>query len=329
MKRIIFTITAALSTLTGFCQLPYNLYVTSLPYEPLVNGTSLNGTSIWKDTMYSIPLGFNFKLGTQTIDRFNLMNGNFVATDTIGTISGFLLTEAALIDRGAVGNQSLSPVRYEITGTPGNRIFKAEISNAGFANELSEYNTLDDSANMQIWLYEGSNIVELRYGKSEINHPEEYFDMMGGQPVVGYVKDLNFMNASLDKVYLLSGDPAGPTIDSFSLTNPFATALDSFPVAHIVYRFTPKTGTNSIGGKLELKDLKVYPTLCENLLHIDFSEQRSVSYHVMAINGSVTGLSGTLTQGTNAVDISGLPAGTYLLRLKDAQQQTMVKFIRK
>jgi hypothetical protein len=277
--------------------------------------------------MYSIPLGFTFNMGGNTITRFNLLNTNFITTDTTGTISGILATDAQLIDRGALGTVSASPLSYTVSGTPGSRIFKAEWSNAGFALELDNHGTLNDSINMQIWLYEGTNVVELRYGHMHISHPQEYFDMLG-QPVIGYVRNLNFMTASIEKIYLLSGNPANPSIDSFSMAQPIATPLSSFPVSGTVYRFTPKSGTTGIGGGLALKGLQVYPTVCSGSLNVSFTDARSVSYNVLAINGTVTTLSGELKSGNNSIDVSSLAPGAYLVRLKDRQQQQVLKFVK-
>lgn len=326
MKRILFASALALAGFSASAQMPYDVSTTTAPYQPLVNGTSLNGTRIWKDSTFSVPLGFDFKLGTQTISRFNLLSNNFISTDTIGTISGILITDAELIDRGADDTVSKSPIRYEVTGTPGNRIFKVEWSNAGFAAELDVDNTLNDSLNMQIWMYEGSNIIELRYGPSRITHFSDYFTMLG-LPLIGYVKNLNFMTASLEKIYLLSGNPTSPGIDSFSITNPVAAPLNAFPQACTVYRFTPKS-TTGVGGGLELEGLKVYPTVSRDQLHVRFSDTRPVSYHIMAINGSITPLSGTLKTGDNQIDIRGLAAGQYLLRLKTQDRQQIIRLIK-
>ena len=294
MKRIIFTIALALSASFAQAQFPYQLSVTTAAYQPLTNGISLNGTSIWKDTMYNIPLGFNFKLGTTVIDHFRMVSHNFISTDTLGTMSGFLLTDAQLIDRGALGNTSASPIRYQITGTAPNRVFKCEWANAGFAVELDNYNTLNDSVNMQIWLYEGSHIVELRYGKRGITNYSEYFDMVG-LPVIGYVKDVNFMNATLDKIYMLSGNPNSPTIDSFSLSHTGGHALNAFPAEGMVYRFTPADQTTKVNDRLNVNDLQVFPTVCQKELHVAFSDHRQLDNQIIGQQGAVASHKRVLT----------------------------------
>ena len=56
---------------------------------------------------------------------------------------------------------SLSPVSYQLGGVPGSRILKVEWKNAGFHMDIAADNKSVDFVNLQIWLYEESNDIEL------------------------------------------------------------------------------------------------------------------------------------------------------------------------
>jgi hypothetical protein len=79
--------------------------------------------------------------------------------------------EADLIDRGELTGISQSPISYKMEGNAGSRILKIEWKNAGFVGEIGELGTLNDYVNFQVWLFEGSNDVEMHYGPNMVLNP--------------------------------------------------------------------------------------------------------------------------------------------------------------
>ncbi len=317
-----------LFTNTAKAQLGYTLSVSTDTYTPLTGGTSVNDTTRWDEENYKIPLGFSFKLGTNTISHFSLVSGSFAATDTDGAvISGFFTCDADLHDRGNAGDTvSRSPIRYAVSGSAGSRIFKMEVYNAGFWDEWDTYTTNNDSVCYQVWYYETSNIVELRFGPSNISHATDYF-YLGSGPVIGFMKNIDPSSGSLDMIYYLDGSASSPALDSTSSMFSISGGLASYPANGTVYRFTPQgTGVGTIAK--ELDGIKVLNTVCTDYVKVANKYANNTMYTVTAMNGANVNLNGTLQQGTNNIDMTALPAGVYILRCKNndgIMQQRIVK----
>lgn len=50
----------------------YNFETENVPYQNLLGGTSLNNVEEWDDPAYTIPLGFDFQIGSQVFNKFIL-----------------------------------------------------------------------------------------------------------------------------------------------------------------------------------------------------------------------------------------------------------------
>jgi len=79
-------------------------------------------------------------------------------------------------------------------------------------------------------MYEGSNIIELRYGPSHISHGYNYFPNKGF-PGIGYIQDVD---SSLNGTYhILGGNPDNPFIESIQAVDGILVSkpagLNSFP----------------------------------------------------------------------------------------------------
>lgn len=309
--RLLFASVALLAGWTAQAQNPYTFSATTQTYQPLTSTTTMNNGLIWDDEVLSVPLPFNFKLGNTTINRFNLsLYLPSVTTDTQGQFSGFITIATDMADRGMLtGAASLSPIRYTTTGTAPSRIFKAEIANAGFYYEYDDSGTMNDFINMQVWFYETSNIVELRFGTSKITDPQSYFDL-GGKPFMCYTENAELDQMTWDLLMAVNGNPANPSYDSIA-AGMTPSLLNAWPANGAVYRFTPKTtGVNNVA---RFKNVTVFPTNCTDVLQVSFKEQEEAAYVVIGADGKKTGLSGTFKNGTNTIDVSQLAKGNYLL----------------
>jgi hypothetical protein len=325
MKKF-FLSTLALLTfgVMANAQMPYNIAVQNQTYTPLTSTTSINDTTKWDEEIFTAPLGFNFNINGKTINKFILTAGNALGTDTSGTIDGFSFSAIDLIDRGFNGNTSLSPIRYTVTGTTGSRIFKAEVFNAGFADELYNYSTLNDSLNYQVWLYEGTNVVEIHFGPSQITYASDYFPF--GGPMVGFIKNADMSGGNFDKLYLLKGSATAPTVDSIEDGSMSFPTLSSYPSSGTVYRFTPKSGSTGISDKL-VKNIHVYPTQSSDAIFIKNEDVTDTYYQVVSLNGA-TLKNGKVEKGENKIDISNLSSGMYILRMDNITGYDTRKFIK-
>lgn len=327
MKKhlLLFFAPVLLMATSSFAQFKYNLTVSNATYVPLTGGTSLSGSTLWNGEHYKTPIGFNFKIEDSTITNFSLYSNAFACTDTEGVASGFFISDADLQDRGLpTMGTPVSPIRYQLSGTAGSRIFKMEVYNAGFWDEYDIYSTNNDSICYQVWYYEGSNIVELHYGPSNVTHASDYFQLAGGQPVVGFIRKVNFDLTTINKMYFLRGNPLSPVIDSTSSILSVSGGLNSYPANGTVYKFTPKTtGIKDISTSVE--NVTVQNTLCRDVLRINNSAEVATSYRIMATNGSTVSLSGNLEKGTNNIDVSQLSSGVYILTVYNNTGRSQVK----
>jgi len=327
MRKIITGVICALLLATNAvnAQMPYKLSVQSQTYTPLTGGIPVN-TAAWTDsTNFVIPIGFDFKIGGKTINSIALAEGNSIASDTTGVVSGMSFLGTAMIDRGIVSGTSKSPIRYMLTGGAGKRVFRLEIFNAGFADENDLYGTLDDSVNLEIWLFEDSNAVEVHYGPSKISHINDYF--FNGGPLVGYMKNINRATEDYEMLYLLKGNPAAPTIDSAGSGSMTFPSLSSYPVSGTTYRFVPKSTATTAIEAIQAKDqIKVYPTVCNDRLYID-NGLEAANYKIISLSGSQL-QNGKISYGQNQLDVSGLAPGMYLLTVNGFSFESTYKFMK-
>ncbi len=329
LKQLLFTLAGIACIHTSQAQLGYTFSVSTDTYKPLTSGTSLNNGNMWDEENYKPSLGFTAQLGSNTITALALFSNSLAATDTQGVRSGFFINDADLHDRGlAGGSSSQSPIRYMLTGSAGSRIFKLEVYNAGFYDEYDLYGTNNDSVCYQVWLYEGSNTVELRYGPSKISHDTDYFYMGGaGKPIIGFAKNADFNAFTVEKLYFLTGNPASPTMDSTSSFTSISSGLNSYPASGTVYRFVPPSTGIGDAAKL-LTGVNLTNTVCTNSLFVNSTETTETTYKVIAINGATVNLKGTLIKGWNSIELGDLAQGMYLIQFSNANGSKQQKFIK-
>jgi hypothetical protein len=97
---------------------------------------------------------------------------------------------------------------------------------------------MDDSINMQLWIYEGSNILELHFGPSRVSYPSLYYN---DAVFFAFLSHANFF-AGTGMFYYVSDSLGTRGIDSFALggspsSNNFTP---NWPANGTVFRFTPK-----------------------------------------------------------------------------------------
>jgi hypothetical protein len=322
-KHFLLAAIAALSFISqaANAQFNYNFTVSNQAYQPLTGATTVNGTTAWHDQIYSVPLGFNFNIDGKVVNKFIFMS-SLVATDTAGTLSGFFISGTDLIDRGVLTGASKSPIRYTVLGVTGSRIFKIEFFNAGFGDEYDIHHTATDSLNLQVWMYEGTNVLELHYGTSLITHYSDYFSP---DPYIGFVRDVTFATGSFKAMYVLKGNPTAPTIDSLSRSHPSA-GLASYPASGTVYKYTPK-GNVGINNVNLPEYIKMYPTVCSSQLVIENGIDDTINSTIVSVDGKVM-INKPLYGGKTIVDVSTLPPGMYMIRMEHKEGTSISKFVK-
>lgn len=219
--------------------MPYNFSAYNQAYVPLDSATRIDSGLIWDgNATFAVPVGFHFLIDTMNCPNFVAMN-DVVVVDTTSFLDGFIISDATFDDRGLDSMiKSKSPIRYKVTGPVKERIFKAEFFNAGFDQQLLDGMPLTDSVNFQVWFYEDSGTVEVRFGPSLVTGAD-YFPFVGTD-VSGYLQHLDTNGTGY--IYALKGNPAHPTMQTAHLINGIPTSsfsgLDTWPPNGTVYRLS-------------------------------------------------------------------------------------------
>lgn len=331
MKKLLLSAVALLTIGSAQAQFRYSLTTqTGQTYTPLTTGTDLtNGAFSWDSEDYTTPLTFPFVLNGQPTSDFILLMGNdgtFIATSSsiFDPLHAFIPLESDLVSRNGTGAASGSPIRYLVTGSAGSRIFKAEVVNAGF---WDDNNNGADFVNFQIWMYEGTNVVELRYGPSSLHATSyaDYFPYGHTGPVVGLANGVNSLTQQ-GKIYNLAGSPSAPTRDSLEydvLPNGTDNTLAGFPANGTVYRFTPTGATGTSIGEAPAATagaLKLYPTAATTVITVEWSGADGEAYQILSATGQRVA-AGQLQRGTQSIPVNALAAGVYHLRLAAGTHQ--------
>jgi hypothetical protein len=134
-------------------------------YIPLEDATQISGNEVWSDTIFQIPVGFNFMIYGRKFDSCFLQQGNLFFNhhladiQTSDTAYCFFSSRYNIDDSGDDNSGSLSPVYYKTEGIPGNRVFIIEYVNTKIKSGTNDY-TID----FQIRLHEYNGTLEIHYG---------------------------------------------------------------------------------------------------------------------------------------------------------------------
>lgn len=291
----------------------YSFSKTTGTYTELANAIPVNNGQVWDDLVATIPIGFTFRLYDMEIDSvyFGMGFGGLVS----GPIDSSFVADYAmipfetdLIDRGELSGVSQSPIRYTLEGAPGNRIFKLEWKNAGFLGEIGALGTLNDYANFQLWLYEGTHTIEMHYGQIQIANPA--ISYMGETGAIAGVSDKDLLNS-----YLLSGSPASPELSD---TMAF---LHGTPAAGTIYRFSPLT-TGYDSDQPEKTSVRIFPNPVRQVATVRLTPKRlhPVEFRLTDLFGRPVITIGAIQAEEFSVDCNDLPAGVYLYQVVEQGQ---------
>ena len=325
MKRILTTLAFCIVLAIGVIAQSAFPYMISTQlnenYTPITEGMDpLNG-EVWDDPGATIPLGFSFSYGGVDYTEMFLVSdltliGLFSTDDYYTTISGPLAYDGDLIDLGFDAGVSESPIRYLTEGPAGNRIFKIEWANAGFFNDEAPNGEVS-FINLQLWLYEGSNDFEVRFGPMQINNtPNNPLFDIGDSPLIGGLADFDGYGYDADTIYYLAGEPSKPFITGNTPADIYfgGEELSGHPAPGTVYRFSSML-TNSLETN-ELPGWQIFPQPVTDALWMVLPPDH-LEYEMTLRNaqGQVIQRLVNLETGTHQIQLLDLSAGIYFLSL--------------
>lgn len=299
----------------------YNFSKLSSTYTEQTGLTNIHNNSPWTEDglsegwNYTLPFNFNI----------NGVNYKFVAFQGAQlrlfsmNMDEIILSSTGIYvaDKSVSGaTTSISPIGYKVEGAVGSRIFKFQLKNAGSSVEKYFYNLNHMYLNVQVWLYEGTNVIEYHIGPNNIN---EYYYEGEDKRYFGLV------DASGESfICTLAIDAENPTYNELTdldLISAGNSGFSNYPLANTVYRFTP-AGSASVSDVFFQK-VKVFPNPTTNVLKLEgLSETKN--YTIFDSKGTLI-QKGSVSDENDTIDVSSLSSATYFLNINKAS----LKFVKK
>lgn len=321
--KITLIITLFIGLLTN-AQPFYSFSKLTNTYTDLVNPTSVNNNKPWQkhnvnNALYwDYTLPFNFKINGVNYKFITFDGANISLLSMSASEVELYGTGIHIADKSAANaTTSVSPIGYKIDGFAGNRIFKMQFKNVGSSVERNFYSGNTYHLNLQIWLYEGSNVIEYHIGDhnlSNYNYPndEPYTNFgFGGEPSSGSF------------VCMLYDDAQNPLLGEYTDSSQITLnnyGFVGYPASGTVLRFTP--AANAGVDENLFGTVKVYPNPTTDFLFFDQLTETK-EYTIYSLNGKVV-KKGTINNEHNSINVSEIPAAIYLLQI----DQSTFKFVK-
>ena len=271
------------------------------PYESLLGDTEITGFDL--SGSFALP-----GLDGQTIRLFDKMYTLGLGTRLLINADGYVRVDdgntTAEID-GAFTDlypfDETSRYSYRLFGNPGNHILAVQYSNMRLATGVT-----GNAMSMQIWYYQNTGMIEVRFGPRTANLASGFTLSRG--PKMGIHHSPVDMSSCLEKVWL-SGIPQAPDV-SYDANHPL-DGMSGVPQEGTIYRYVP---TFTIG--LDEQHLVSRPTIRNNpatdVLFVTIHDATSASFAILDMAGR-TLWTQRAVGGENVIDVSTLSSGTYLL----------------
>lgn len=313
-NTLLVLFTAFLLNSTSYAQ-PYIFSQYTSTYANLTSPTVIS-TQYWDDfTVYTLPMPFTFNYFGTNFNTLYVMGGfdGFVYSGT-GSGGTFGSYELYTYDDAVTDLNGTATISYLLTGSAPNRILKVQTLNANFDND----DTQADYMNIQLWLYEGSNIVEMHYGPSSILNPSQTWQVPGcAGPTVTIIKDATSFVS-------LSGSASNPTPSSVAAS----LCVTGAPPLSKVYKFVP----NAAGGVAELNNnisVTLYPNPGNGTFTIasEFYSNSKADLSITNNLGQTVYVEKDFSIGHPKTIHTGLQPGVYFVRIGNDKASTVRKLI--
>jgi len=189
LKKLLFYCVLAFPLTTTAQQFDYSFSQRVEPYENLEQVIPISNQIFWLSEAWDIPIGFNFKFFDYPFDSVTVYCASSLYFGYAQYEDGLFFTgfSQAIVDRGwDLADFSISPISYNLSGVSPDRICKIEFRNAGFVLA-----PVEDSVNIQIWLFESDNAIEVHLGQHYVSGPQSYESIDASGPTIGFLNSLD------------------------------------------------------------------------------------------------------------------------------------------
>lgn len=284
----------------------YDFTPTTGSYSDLNGATSLNNGQPWSPLVYKyeVPLGFDFMFFNNNFDKIYITDFLHFDQDGRFYINAFNVTY--IWRPGA-------DISYVIEGSKGNRIAKVQWKDVGFYFENLNQGTTNDYVNVQLWLYESTNDIEIHIGPTLVSNPTASYGGLDG-PFIGIWHVISFSPPSCESV-VLTGSPSYPT--PVSNTSDFGLTLTGTPSNGTVYTFTCLT--TGIDNASRNDEILVFPIPANEFIYLSPGRNNTSPTNIILrdISGKTVMIKVVRGQGDNLykLNISNLPQGIYFVEI--------------
>lgn len=281
------------------------------PYQNLEQVIPLSNQNFWLSEAWGIPIGFNFKFFDYPFDSVTVYCASslyfgFAEHDDALLFAGF---SQAIVDRGwDLAGFSISPISYNLSGVSPDRTCKIEFKNVGFVSA-----PIEDSVNIQIWLFESDNAIEVHLGPHYVSGPASYESIDASGPTIGFLNSLD------DKYALIYNTVQSP---SFGYPPVSFTGLQGDWQDGQVYRFAPQMVAAKEPKAIGFKMINMEGRKSLLLQNLETSKRYQICDSVGRIR-----LEGDIDNMMESVLISyaSLNTGWYFLRIIGENRQVTTK----
>jgi hypothetical protein len=298
---------------------PYFLWEDQQSYSNLGSPTNVNGSTVWSGfDLFTIPIGFDFEFMDQTFTTFDFEATGRIIFDAAHFYFADLFTVSGLEDKGSA--TSLSPILYELSGSPGTQIFKLEVRNATFSADPTS--TID----FQIWLYEEFSRLELHMGPNSISAPASVFT-----PSNGPFSAIHHLSSfgPLTYVYGLIGygsetAPADSTVTGTGFSS-IGMTLNACPPEGTIHIYGD---SSSVAGMKETENyiFRFYPNPVEGTATVSGLKIGS-NVRILDLHGRIV-RSFQIVAPLQDVTLEDLPEGLYSFEVETEGRFILKKFIK-
>lgn len=285
--------------------------------------------SISTPIYYRIPLDFEFSFNDHLTDTL-YFSGFYPHLENMGDTMMNIIGYSTPLSLARQLTFAFHPYKYDINGytndadinyitegSAGNRIFKLQYKN--IKNDADTNWPFIDYANVQLWLYEGTNNIEYRYGPSSWTQ--------GGSPSPISLREFaSFSTSELEivspefDVHTFYGNPNNPThlnYDDASLI-----PVTTWPSSGIVYRFiaTP-TGTSE---KPKIHNFNLFPNPTSNNQAISLKSTEMLHYvNIQSIDGKILFEQNNIQSKTLEIPSQNWAKGVYVVQQTNTDGQSV------
>jgi len=289
-----------------------------------VTGTGIFGSTTWDDSVVNVPIGFNFTFNGGAYTSANVSSNGFITFGTTApTTTNFSPISSTELYNGAIAAYGMDltsngislDCRYLTSGTAGSRIFTVE-----FISVKRRVSTvLTGTWSFQINLYEGTNVVEIKYRTPQV--------AFATSPATGQIglrgtSNVDFNNLSLTA----TGNWPNTAYTSFPWSNfsqgtantdNVLTRNNTVPAAAITFRWTPSSCSAPSFATIPVTAI-TSTTATLNWTAVTPNPTSGYDYAISTTSGTPTAATGNVASGSaSSLNLSSLsPNTTYYVYIR-------------